>query len=94
MENFNDQDMEQVEYYNSVPQETKPVEEPTQVIDYTRNVSCVVSWKPRVYKTVIKKFNDEKHFENWHDFIIKKGGTVIGIDQPKEDDTYILKDRI
>jgi hypothetical protein len=85
MENFNDQDWQQVEYYNSVPQE------PTQVIDYSKLVYCTVSWKRGVYKQVIKKFNDEKHFENWYDFINKRGGDVIGIDQPKEDDTYTLK---
>ena len=38
-----------------------------QAIDYTKLVHCIVSWKPRVYKEVIKKFNDEKHFENWYD---------------------------
>jgi hypothetical protein len=91
MENFNDQDWQQVEYYNSVPQESKPVEDPTQVIDYSKLVYCTVSWKRGVYKQVIKKFNDEKHFENWYDFISKRGGDVIGIDQPKEDDTYTLK---
>ena len=62
-----------------------------QAIDYTKLVYCTVSWKPRVYKQVIKKFNDEKHFENWYDFIIKRGGTVIGVSQPSEDDERNLK---
>jgi len=90
MENFNDQDWQQVEYYNSVPQEPKPIEEPIQTIDYSKLVYCQVKWG-RNYKTVVKKFNDEKHFNNWFDFIAGRGGDLIGIDQPKEDETYTLK---
>ena len=91
MEHLHDQDMEQVEYYNRVPQEEKPVEEVEEVMDFTKVVHCVVSWKPRVYKEVIKKFNDEKHFDYWYDFIINRGGTVIGVSQPSEDDKRTLK---
>jgi hypothetical protein len=91
MEHLHDQDMEQVEYFNSVPQEEKPVETFEQEIDYTKVVHCVVSWKPRSYKEVIKKFNNEKHFENWYDFITGRGGSVIGVSQPNEDDARNLK---
>jgi hypothetical protein len=90
MENFNDQDWQQalLRINNRAFNDTQ---EPTQVIDYSKLVYCTVSWKRGVYKQVIKKFNDEKHFENWYDFISKRGGDVIGIDQPKENDTYTLK---
>ena len=91
MEHLHDQDMEQVEYFNSVPQEEKPIEAVEQIIDYTRLIYCTVSWKYGVYKQVIKKFNDEKHFNNWYDFITSKGGDIVGVDQSKEGDEMILK---
>jgi len=38
-----------------------------------------VDWGNRKYKNYEKKFNDEKHYENWYDFINSRGGKVVGI---------------
>ena len=35
------------------------------------------------YSTFVKEFNDERHFENWYDFMSRKGHKVIGVEKVK-----------
>jgi len=42
-----------------------------------------VKWDRGKYKSYIKSFNDESHYQNWCSFISKRGGKVIGIDYIK-----------
>lgn len=31
------------------------------------------------YKTFTKEFNDERHFNNWYDYMINKGHKIVGV---------------
>lgn len=33
------------------------------------------------YTTFKKEFNDERHFENWYDFMSNKGHKIIGVEK-------------
>lgn len=49
---------------------------------YTLNVN----WGGTKYKSYIKVFSDQKHFENWYEFVASRGGKVTGINLIKESD--------
>lgn len=43
----------------------------------TRGIDYITPWGK--YKMVDKTFNDESHFDNWYDFMTKKGYKIIGV---------------
>ena len=41
-------------------------------------LTITVSWQSGKYTDYKKQFNNERHYENWVDLIIRKGGKIIG----------------
>ena len=35
------------------------------------------------YKSFIKVFNDEEHFNNWYDYVSNRGNKIIGVELKK-----------
>ena len=41
-------------------------------------LKITVSWFKGKYETYEKEFKDERHYSNWVDLILRKGGKIIG----------------
>ncbi len=38
----------------------------------------ILTWNGK-YKAFTKEFNDEKHFDNWYNYMINKGHKIVGV---------------
>lgn len=38
----------------------------------------ILTWNGK-YKAFTKEFNNEKHFDNWYDYMINKGHKIVGV---------------